>query len=488
MLLSAILPKNGVYSEADPKEVLIESICDRIQDIKGRALFICKEGARFSPIEHLDEIEGAGAAAILLSKGCHPKSPPTVPCFYAEDLTEAEGQVLKRFYADVLKELKLFAVTGTNGKTSTALFLAHLFHSSGIPTAYIGTLGTLFGDEDLSDGTAMTTPSAAALYRQLSRLAERGARQVVMEVSSHAIAQERVSTLPFCSAIFTNLSEDHLDYHKTMEKYYRTKKRLFSQAELAIVCVDDDYGARLCSELTIPVRRVAVLADEADYTVADWYENGTEDTQYLCVAPFGSFGVTYPLFSSFNVYNTLLAIAAASEAGLCPDQISRALRTLPHPRGRLEKLSLDEPFSVIIDYAHTPDAVKGAIKAVRRSSHGRLFVLLGAGGEREREKRPKMAEIAVSLSDTVILTSDNPRGEDPTHIFSDLLSGVGRRKNYILIPDRADAIRYALSFLRDRDTLLLLGKGHEEYLIEGEKRIAFSEKQTVYDYFKEKKA
>lgn len=486
MLLSAILPKQGIYSEADPSSISIKSVCDRIQDVSANALFICKEGANFSPILHIEEIERAGAAAILLSKNSVPPRKTALPCFFADDLREAEQHVLRRFYESTLRQLKLFAVTGTNGKTSTALFLSHLFEASGIPCAYIGTLGTRFRGEDLADGAEMTTPSAAILFRRLFRLLEMGATHVVMEVSSHAIAQERITVLSFSAVIFTNLSEDHLDYHGTMEEYYRTKKRLFKQTALAIVCVDDDYGVRLCSELTIPVRRVAVLDETADYTAEEWYETGTESTQYLCRAPFGSFPVTYPLFSAFNVYNTLLAIAAASESGLCPDQIVHALRTLPHPCGRLEKLPIGAPFSVIIDYAHTPDAVKGAIDAVRRASRGRLFVLLGAGGEREREKRPKMAKNAVTRSDMVIFTSDNPRNEASSDIFCDLLTGVGECKNYILIPDRADAIRYALAHLSEGDTLLLLGKGHEEYLIEGNERTAFSERRIVYDYLKEK--
>ena len=339
----------------------------------------------------------------------------------------------------------------------------------------------------MTNGT-MTTPSAAALYQRLSTLVGLGAEYVVMEVSSHAVVQGRVGGLSFDSAIFTNLSEDHLDYHGSMEEYYLAKKRLFAQAARAIVCTDDDYGARLCRELTIPHKRVAVIDTDADYTLGELYEAGMERTQYLCQAPYGSFEVVYPLFSAFNVYNTLLAIAAASEAGLCPGEITRALRTLPQPCGRLEKLPLKKPFSVVIDYAHTPDAVQGAIKTVRRATRGRLLTLLGAGGEREREKRPKMAKIAVTHSDTVLFTSDNSRTESPAAIFSDLLSGVGTKKNFLLIPDRADAIRHGIDLLREEDTLLLLGKGHEEYLIEGEEARPFSERRVVYDYLKEKES
>ena len=489
MVLSSILPKDGIYSAADPKSILISSICDRIDEIKEGTLFICHIGARFSPLAHLEEIAARGAAAILMAEANASSMEAPLPCFYAADLLRAEAEILKRFYENTLTRVTLFAVTGTNGKTSTAMILAHLFHSAGIPSGYMGTLGVYLNDEELpTSNGGLTTPSAASVYQRIETLVKRGATHIVLEASSHAIAQGRIAGLSFDSVLFTNLTEDHLDYHGTMEAYFAAKKTIFIQAKKAIINADDDYGARLLEELPIPCKSIAAIADHADYSVDELHESGTESTQYLCRAPFGTFAVEYPLFGAFNVYNTLLAIATAVEAGLCPDEIQRALRTVKRPKGRLERLPLSKPFSVIIDYAHTPDAVKGALKAVRRVAKGRLLALFGAGGEREREKRPKMAEIAVTLSDMVILTSDNPRGEAPSAIFSDLLSGIGAHENYILIPNRADAIRYALGILKENDVLLLLGKGHEEYLLVGEEKRDFSERAIVYCYFKERES
>ena len=488
MKLSDLLFETELEGISDPNEIEITAVCDHTEACLRGCLFIAREGRHFSPLSHLDLLEAKGVAALLVAKGTALPRETGIPTFYAASLSDAEAEAFDRYYGRPAEGMRLFAVTGTNGKTSTALILAHLLHASGIPCGYIGTLGTHLGDEPIqTDTSTMTTPSPSDLYRRLAALKARGASCAVLEVSSHALAEGRVSRFSFDTAIFTNLSEDHLDYHKDMESYFLAKAALFAQAEHAVINRDDAYGERLLSMLSIPKESVGVLADGTDLSVRDLYENGTEETQYLCCAPFGDFPVTYPLFGGFNVYNTLLAIAAALRAGLCPREIREALTTLKKPKGRLEALPLGEAFSVVIDYAHTPDAMEKAIKAVRRATRGRLFVLFGAGGEREREKRPQMGRIACALADGVFITADNARGEEQGKIFADILSGVGNAKGYSVIPDRADAIRAAVLCLKEGDTLLLLGKGHEEYMIEKNETRPFSERAIVAAACKERK-
>ena len=484
MRLSDLLPKEGVFGEYDPSLITVSGVCTHTEKLQKGMLFIAKRGARTDATKLLDKIEEKGAGALLLEENTTLCRETKIPCFYAKNITLTEAKIWERYYGDPAKNLRIFGVTGTNGKTSTAEFLTHIFNTAGIPTAYIGTLGTRFKDTVIASGDTMTTPPAEALYRTLRELVDLGARALVMEVSSHAASQGRVALLNFESLLFTNLTEDHLDYHGSMENYFIAKRSLFAQAKLAIINKDDDYGQRLLAEF--PVKRSIAVIEDADYTVSDLHENGYESTQYSCVSPSGVFSVSYPFFGSFHVYNTLLATAAALSAGACFEDVRRALSTLKAPKGRLEVLPLNKEYTVIIDYAHTPDAMACAIKSVRRLTRGRLFVVFGAGGEREREKQPQMGHIAVSLATHVFLTEDNPRGEAQAQIFSDILLGIKNNDNYSVIENRADAIRTALDSLVDGDTLLLLGKGHEEYLLIGEEKRFFSEREIVYEHLKEK--
>lgn len=486
MKLSELLPDEGIQSKSDPRQIEITCVCDHTDDIVRGALFVAIRGTHIDPISLLDVIEEKGAAALLLPVDVDLPRPPRIPCFFAKELPALVPKLWARYYREPSKGLRLFAVTGTNGKTTTALILTHLLNSAGIPTAYIGTLGTSFqGKSSVDRECGMTTPSAHHLQRRLRMLADDGASAVVLEVSSHAVAQKRVAGLSFESVIFTNLTQEHLDYHKTMENYFAAKRALFDQAKLAVINRDDDYGERLLLSLACPKKSVAVI-DDADYTISDLHEMGDEGTEYQCCTPFGNFTVYYPLFGAFNVYNTLLAIATAVHAGLCPFEITKALASLEKPKGRLEKLPLGKEYSVIIDYAHTPDAMENAIKAAAHVTKARLFVLFGAGGDREREKRAKMGEIACRLATHAFITRDNPREESETAILEDILKDIRERSNYTVIQDRAIAIRAAMDALRTGDTLLLLGKGHEEYMISGREKTPFSEREVVYDYLRKK--
>lgn len=489
MKLSELLPHEGITSNISPAAVEVFGVSVHTKKIKKGDLFIAHRGTRTNPLSLADEILSHGAAAILTERGAEIPPSLALPVFFADDLMQAERCIFDTLCGHPARALRLFAVTGTNGKTTVSKILSHLFNASGIACGYIGTLGASFGNEELNtEESTLTTPTPDVLYPLLKEMKDRGAGAVVMEVSSHALALGRVADLRFACAVFTNLTEDHLDFHKDMESYYLTKRSLFLQSGLAIVNADDEHGERLLSFLTEQGRRacsVGVMAD-ADYCLSELYENGLHSTKYLYRAPYTEFFVEYPLYGAFNAYNTLLAVTAALEAGLCPEEIRRALATVPRPKGRAELLPLSLPFTVIIDYAHTPDAMENIIKATRRLTRGRLFVLFGAGGDREKEKRPLMGRIAEALADFAVLTADNPRTERIEDIFADILSGMRHPDRYTVIPDRATAICYALDRLQTDDTLLLLGKGHEEYVLQGTQYVPFSERDIVERHLKGK--
>ncbi|MBQ9736568.1 MAG: UDP-N-acetylmuramoyl-L-alanyl-D-glutamate--2,6-diaminopimelate ligase [Clostridia bacterium] len=490
MKLSTLFPPEGISGTIAPDAVEVFGASVHTDKIKTGDLFIAKRGAHTDPLSLLDTVVERGAAAILTARGTEIPATLPLPVFFAEDLAGASCHVFDALYGYPARSLRLFAVTGTNGKTTVAQILSHLFSASGVPCGYIGTLGASLEGVTLDTaGGTMTTPEPDALFPLLCKMKQRGALAVVMEVSSHALALGRVKTLAFESAIFTNLTEDHLDFHKDMESYYLAKQALFSQSELAVVNVDDAYGERLAAHLADRGGRVCRVGaiQAADYRLSEWYENGLESTKYLYCSPYNEFFVEYPLYGAFNAYNTLLAVTAAIKAGLCPEEIRHALLSLPKPRGRAEVLSLPLPFTVIIDYAHTPDAMEKVIRATRRQTRGKLFVLFGAGGDREKEKRPFMGRIAEELADFAVVSTDNPRSEAREDIFADILSGMSHPDKYTVIPDRAAAICWTLDRMQEDDVLLLLGKGHEEYLIEDGQSVPFSERTVIENYVKRKR-
>ena len=484
MKLTNLIPEANPLTSVDP-DLSIQGVTDHTDHVCPGDLFICRKGEHFDPFYLLPLVEKKGAAAIVAEEGS-PLPALNIPCVFVKSIRETEADIWRNFYGNPERDLTLIGITGTNGKTSTALILSHILTSSGICCGYIGTLGVKLGDRSLTHLAAegVTTPPPSLLYKALRSLRNNGAETVIIEVSSHALAQARVHGLVFDRALFTNLTEDHLDYHGTMDAYFEAKSTLFRQTRKAILNVDDPYGKRLFSQLSCDKTDCGVI-ENSSHRVEDLYEKEGEDTKYTCVTPYASFQISYPLCGAFNVYNTLLAITTALQCGVCQEQVRRALLSLPPIPGRMERLSLNAPFSVIIDYAHTPDAMEQAIKAARRITHGRVLVLFGAGGDREKEKRPIMGRIAEENADFCIVTSDNARTESTCAILSDILSGMRKKEKRLVVSDRRQAILTALSYLKAGDTLLLLGKGHEAYLITREGKQPFSEKEIVYSYVRE---
>lgn len=333
----------------------------------------------------------------------------------------------------------------------------------------------------------MTTPPPSRLYRTLSAFSEAGVEVAVLEVSSHAIAQKRTAPISFDVGIFTNLSAEHLDYHPTMEDYYLTKASLFSRCDSAVINVDDEYGERLAREVGCECLSCGIV-HTAPFAATEPNEIPKKGTNYVYHAPFGSFPLFCPMIGAFNVYNSLLAATAALRLGLCGAQVRRGMRSLPPVRGRMERLDVSAwtEGDVIIDYAHTPLAMKEALRAARVGTRGRLLALFGAGGERDVGKRAQMGRLAVEYADFSYVTADNTRNEPLSHIIKDILGGMDGFQNYRVVTDRRRAICEALDELRAGDTLLLLGKGHETYDLTANGRRPFSEREIILSHLKER--
>ena len=491
MKLSYLLPNATDYrSDYSAEEIEICGVCDNTEDMQNGDVFIAKRGKNFDPLHLLSKMEQCGISAIILEDGHNLPFVTDIPCFYIRDIEEGSAHIWSRYYRRPEKELSLIGITGTNGKTTTAAILSHLLNTSGEKCGYIGTLGVFSAAKerkDLKEGN-MTTPSPKVLFKALRALCDDGCRYAVIEVSSHALIQKRVSPLCFRLSLFTNLSEDHLDYHKTMDAYFDAKALLFKQSAHALVNIDDPYGKVLYEKLSIPKSSLGILS-EAAYSLTDLNESDPRGAQYTCCGENIYFPVRTNLCGVFNLYNSLAAISASIILGICPDEITKGLLTLPAVRGRMERLSLEKyavPFSVIIDYAHTPDALKAVLSSARRFTRGRVIALFGAGGDREKEKRAKMGMIAESYADFIFVTTDNSRSETPLVIIRDILSGMAKEEKRRVICNRKTAIEEALSFAREGDTLLLLGKGHEKYIIDKNGESPFCERKIVEDFFEKR--
>lgn len=489
MKLYELLPRTlclsgSVFPEGE--EPNITGLSSHTDRIRPGDLFIAVKGRRFDPKHLSEKIAERGALAMVTEKDAHFQPPRGLPCLYVDNIRRTEAFLYSRFYGDPGNGMTLCGVTGTNGKTTTALMLAHLLGRTR-RVGYIGTLGVFLDGEkreDIDTGT-MTTPPPEVLYPALSLLRKAGAEAVVLEVSSHALCQERVAPLRFSLSVFTNLSEDHLDYHGTMERYFRAKLSLFRQSDAFVVNIDDAYGARLYSMLPCAVSAGGI--QEAAFSVRELHEKGRDGIDYTCLYPGGEMKISLPLMGIFNVYNSLLAIAAARTLGTPIKEIEAAFPLFLPPKGRMELLDLSAfpvDFSVMIDYAHTPEAVKEALRCARKLTKGRLLVLFGAGGEREKEKRAKIGAAVDAVADFSFLTSDNSRGENPAAILRDILSGMSPTGCRRVISNRKKAIETALAACERGDLLILLGKGHENYDWSSTGLSPFSEKGIVFSYLK----
>jgi UDP-N-acetylmuramoyl-L-alanyl-D-glutamate--2,6-diaminopimelate ligase len=417
------------------------------------ALFFCVPGFTRDGHEFGAEAVARGAAALVVERPLG----SGIPEVQVPSVRAAMAPAAAAFYGDPTAELATVGVTGTNGKTTSAFLVRGLLEADGRQTGLLGTVKSVIGGTE--HDVERTTPEAIDLQRAFRQMLDGGDRACVMEVSSHALALHRADAIHFAAALFTNLTQDHLDFHPTMEDYFAAKRMLFVDPTpgAAIVNADDRYGARLAAEL--PQAITFALRSDADYRVTG-LETGLRGSHFQVQTPSGGLDLRSPLRGEFNVYNVLGALATARALGVAADTCVDAIATAGQVPGRFETLDEGQAFAVLVDYAHTPDSLENVLRAARRLTDARVHVVFGCGGDRDRGKRPLMGEIARRLADRVIVTSDNPRSEDPEAIIAEILAGSG--SDVMHDADRRAAIARAIADAAPNDVVVIAGKGHEQ--------------------------
>ncbi len=453
----------------------VSGVSDDSRSVVPGSIFLAVRGSVRDGHDYLDAAAAKGAAVAMVEDAERTKLPVVI----VREGRKAAACAAGAAYGDPSRELRMIGVTGTNGKSTTAGILRHLLDKPGSRSASIGTLGVLFGTEAevVPGGAELTTPGPVELQRVLRELVNRSVKTVAMEVSSHSLDQRRIDGLEFDAAVFTNLTRDHLDYHGTMEAYYQAKARLMDYLKKegsAAINVDDSNWARL------PASRRKILFGESSRanvraTEVKFSPNGSA---WMLNHGGKSLPVRLPLIGDVNVHNALGAVAVGLTLGVPLEDLAAGLANLPQVPGRLEVISSFP--TVLRDYAHTPDAIERALVAIRPFTRGRIILVFGCGGDRDRGKRAEMGKAAEAGADHVIVTNDNPRTEDPEGILDDIEKGMSGT-NHERITKRKSAIAHALEIARDGDVVLLAGKGHETYQIIGTTKLPFDEKIIVRD-------
>ncbi|MFN8194992.1 MAG: UDP-N-acetylmuramoyl-L-alanyl-D-glutamate--2,6-diaminopimelate ligase [Nocardioidaceae bacterium] len=454
--------RGGAPALVGDGSVAVQGISLSSQRILPGDLYAALPGSRTHGVSFVDQALTAGAVAVLTDDEGAAALAGRAPALVVSRPRAVLGALSARVYDEPATRLRMVGVTGTQGKTTTTRLADEALLASGTRSAVVGTVGTRINGAEVK--TALTTPEAPDLHGLFARMVEDGVEACAMEVSSHALVMGRVDGVVFDVAVFTNLGRDHLDFHATLEDYYLAKASLFTpeRARLALVSVDDEHGRRLAGETAVPVRTFSVRGTDADWRAVD-LELSPAGSRFTVVAPDGtSYPTSVSLPGDFNVANGLAAVAAAAEAGCDPAAVAAGLARTGGVAGRLERVEGGQDFTVIVDYAHKPDALAAAVATLRPLTQGRLVVVLGAGGDRDAGKRPIMGEVVAAVADLLVVTDDNPRSEDPAAIREAVLAGAsGGRAEVLEIGDRRLAIREALRRARSGDVVLIAGKGHE---------------------------
>ena len=487
MNLAPLLQSAGIPAVlADPE---ISALSYDSRTAGAGSLFFALPGAKTNGAEFAQQAAGKGAAAVVAESSIEDCSCPVVR---VPDARAAMADIAAAFYGHPDRSLKCAGVTGTNGKTTSAFLMKHLLDSASLRSGLIGTVKYVVGQEEIS--APRTTPESADLQEMLARMRDSGSKAVAMEVSSHALVQQRVRGIEFDVAVFTNFTQDHLDYHRTMEAYFDAKSLLFESLAAqthkkgrAIINADDRHGHLLLERFGKKVRTATFgRGVGADFRASAIQFDGTGSVFQLD-AKRKSFLVRMPLIGLFNIYNALAALAASAACGVELRGAIAALASAPQVPERLERVMAKRNFQVFVDYAHTDDALKNVLRTLKDLNPARLITVFGCGGDRDRTKRPLMAAAAEELSDWTLITSDNPRREDPEEIIRDVEAGM-RGTNFEKITDRENAIRHAIDIARPGDIVLIAGKGHENYQEFADRRIAFDDVDVAGKAMAHKKA
>ena len=465
MLVSQLFECADFSREIKNKE--IKNITDNSLNCCEGSVFICHKSGE----KYVNEALSRGAILVVAEKQLCDN------CYVTDDVAGEYARLSAEFFGNRHKNLKLIAVTGTNGKTTTANMIYTILTFSGKKCGLMGTVkSNICGEETES---MLSTPDPFEMHRMFSRLYDWGAEYCIIEASSQGISEGRLSGLEFYLSVLTNISRDHLDYHGTMENYIESKKSIFPLSQKAIINADDEVSREFIEKCKGKVITYSLDKNEADY-VAKSVKTREDGSDYAVIADYAIHRIKLSVPGEFNIMNSLAAVAAGIECNVSLEFCAYALKNFTGVKGRMEIVETSAEYKIIIDYAHTPDAMKKVLLCLNSFPHNRIITVFGCGGERDRDKRAQMGDIALQLSDTVIITSDNPRSEEPVKIIDDILSGMKKSKKSVYIHEnRRKAIEYALKIAGKNDIILLAGKGHETYQLIGNEKLPMDEREIV---------
>ena len=434
--------------------------CDS-RRVKENSVFVAVRGTVSDGHNYINQALSSGAKAVVAEE-----LPENIPGVEVKDSSMACALLYRHFYGCPDKELALFGVTGTNGKTTSAYLIEHILSYCGVPCGLLSTIECRLGKN--REKSNSTTPGSESLYSSFRKVNDAGLKACAFELSSHALHQNRAGGIRLRGAVLTNITRDHLDYHGTVENYFQAKKRAFTRLldpdnGVAVINVDDPGGERMARELAGICRLLTFgTTPAADWQITD-FESSIENASFVLKNYQKELKITTSLFGRHNIENLAGVILLCLDFGLPEEKVLEAVSDSIHIPGRLERYVDSDGVFYFIDYAHTPDALERVLSTLRNDVRGRLFSVFGAGGNRDRGKRPEMGRAAAKHADVIIITNDNPRDENPQDIINEIISGIPENKEYIVIPDRKEAIRYAASHSKNSDVVLISGKGHEDY-------------------------
>ena len=494
MTLQELIDSFDVVKISGDLQAEVVSITEDSRSVGPGSVFVAIQGTQVDGHQFVNQAFAQGATAVVVEEGCFQgdfnEMASTGSAFIqVKNSRKALGLMASQLYGNPTRHLKLVGVTGTNGKTTVTHLAASLLEAQGHQVGLLGTVGYVFGKERRE--ASHTTPAPVQLQEMLSEMVRAGTDVGVLEVSSHALALDRVAGCEFDIVVFTNLTQDHLDFHHTMDDYFQAKLQLFtdyvadgqkSGPKRALVNVDDPWAPLVLQQCTVPVWTFGIHA-QADIQ-AEEVQLGMDGTTFMVNSPLGRMTVTSQLVGEHNVSNMLAAIGVGLEMGMSPGSLEQALQSVSNVPGRFERIQEGQDFTVVVDYAHTDDALQRLLEAAENIKQGRIITLFGCGGDRDPGKRSKMGQVAVKKSDLVIVTSDNPRTEDPQAILADIEKGIEAlpqeaRCSYQTIVDRAKAIQGAIEEAKSGDLVLIAGKGHEDYQILGTQKVHFDDREEA---------
>lgn len=483
-----LLPEVNVIGTTDK---IITDVTADSRVVQPGSLFIALKGVHADGHKFLGKAAEAGATAALV-EDVPAEIPEGLTLLQVKDVREAMETVAPYFFDYPGKTMRMIGVTGTNGKTTSTNIIRQVLTSAGFKCGMIGTINVMIGEESIVSHN--TTPDVVDLQKFLYRMKEGGCRYVVMEVSSHALALKRVAGIEFDTAVLTNITEDHLDFHKTMEAYRDAKSLLFEHLtdgnkpnKTAVFNADEPASEIIEGRTRAPYLTYGMGKENHIYPLA--YEVGAKGMHLCLHTPAGDMDLRLNITGKFNVYNVMCAVGALLAEKIGKGEIEKVLNGFAGVPGRFQLVEAGQPYTVIVDYAHTPDGLENVLNTARLITKGRLWVVFGCGGDRDNKKRPIMGKIALDLADNVVVTSDNPRSEDPEKIIDQIevaLQPVPEGKTVTRLADRKEAIEYALAHAKEQDVILIAGKGHENYQILKDKTIHFDDKEVVEEYWKGK--